>query len=250
MNEIYKIFAFRAVDEKELCNQYVAGHINVLTDYGITNITSNNDTWINNEHIYCIGLKEEKGGDLLGGIRIQLADGIEPLPVENAIGYLDNNIYSLVENYAINGKVGELSGLWVNNRLKGLGFGPHLVRAAIASSNQLNFKTLIGICARYSLKMFNDVGFVIDESLGNQGNFHYPNKNYIAHVVGILNAITLQSANNYDKKIMTSLRDNVVQSRNQIYANDKVYQINYNIKYPNVVPLNYVSSSIKNQVRI
>ncbi|MGB0886760.1 MAG: GNAT family N-acetyltransferase [Vicingaceae bacterium] len=229
----FKIFAFRAVDEPDLCNRYVKGHIKVLTDYGITNITSNNDTWIKNPYIYCIGLADVNN-NLLGGIRIQLADGINPLPVEEAIGYIDNNIYSMVDKYAIDGGVGELSGLWVDNSLKGLGFGPHLVRASIASSNQLNFKTLIGICAGYSLKMFNQVGFMIDKSLGKKGDFPYPNEKYIAHVVGILNAITLESAADFDKEIMTSLRNN----NNQKNKNDKV-NISYSLTYPNVVTLNY-----------
>lgn len=241
---MYKVFAFRAVDEQELCDQYIDGHIKVLTDYGITNITSNNETWTKNKYIYCIGLKEIGNDSLLGGIRIQLADGKYPLPVEDAIGYLDNNIYKVVSYYANNGGVGELSGLWLDNRLKGLGFGHYLVRAAIASSSQLNFNTMIGICAGYSLKMFNDVGFVIDQSLGKGGDFPYPNKNYIAHVVGILNAITLQSASKHDKDIMTSLRGNVIQFRNEIYSGKEV-KIDYNLKYPKVIPLNYIKTPLK-----
>jgi len=240
MSHNYKIFAFRAIDEPKLCDQYVTGHVKVLTDYGIKNITSNNNTWINNPHIYCLGLKDIETNELLGGIRIQLADGKDPLPVEVAIGHLDNNIYTMVENYAYNGNVGELSGLWVNNKLKGLGFGPHLVRASIASSNQLNFKTLIGICAGYSLKMFNEVGFIIDKTLGEKGDFPYPNANYIAHVVGILNAITLQSACTYDKDIMKYLRENNIQSQNHIFPEYEV-KINYDLRYLNIVPLNYIS---------
>lgn len=243
----YKIFAFRAVDEPDLCKQYIAGHVKVLTDYGIQNITSNNNSWNKNPHIYCIGLKEIGTNDLLGGIRIQLADGKNHLPVEDAIAHIDSKIYSMVEDYAINGKVGELSGLWVDNKLKGLGFGPHLVRASIASSNQLNFKTLIGICAKYSLKMFNEVGFIIDKSLGYNGDFPYPNDSYIAHVVGILNAITLQSASKFDKEIMTSLRKDIVQCRTQICSSNEI-KINYNLKYPNVVPLHYNNSSLKEQL--
>ncbi len=247
MSHNYKVFAYRAIDQPDLCEQYIAGHVKVLTDYGITNITSNNNTWTKNPHIYCIGLKEVNSNILLGGIRIQLADGLYPLPVENAIGYMDSNIYTMVDRYAQNGKVGELSGLWVNNKLKGMEFGPHLVRASIASSNQLNFKTLIGICAGYSLKMFNQVGFIIDTSLGKKGDFPYPNDNYIAHVVGILNAITLNSATEYDKKIMTSLRKNNVQKRSQIYSGNKI-EINYDLKYHKIVPLNYISPSLKKQL--
>ena len=34
--------------------------------------------------------------ELIGGVRIQIADGIHPLPVEEAIGYLDKTIHEKV----------------------------------------------------------------------------------------------------------------------------------------------------------
>jgi hypothetical protein len=178
--------------------------------------------------------------ELFGGIRIQLADGKNLLPIEDAIGNMENKIYKIVESYALNGGIGELSGLWVDKRLKGLGVGWYLVRAAIASSNQLNFKTTIGICGGVTLKMFNNVGFIVDPTVGNEGQFHYPNKNLIAYVVGILNAITLESAIEYDKEIMSSLRK---KNRQQRIENDTGIEvrINYNLTYPKVVS-NYLKN--------
>lgn len=240
MNELkhkYNVVAFRAVDEPKLCNEYVKGHIKVLTDFGIDNITSNNETWTKNPNIYCLGLFNESV-ELLGGIRIQLANGINPLPIEDAIGYIDKRVCLLVENYALNGGIGELSGLWIDNRLRGLGMGWYMVRAAIASSSQLNFKTMIGICGDVTLNMFTSVGFVVDKSLGENGNFLYPNDELIAHVVGILNAITLESATKYDKEIMVSLRKNSLQKRIECDTGIKV-EINYQLNYPNTTEVNY-----------
>lgn len=231
----YRVFAFRAIDEPELCQEYIAGHIKILSDYGIANITSNNNLWINNPNIYCLGLCSETN-ELLGGIRIQLANGKDPLPIENAIGYMDNKIYEVVEKYMFNGGIGELSGLWVDNRLKGLGIGWYLVRAAISSSDQLNFTTMIGICGDVTLEMFNSVGFIIETDLGNNGQFYYPNEELIAHAVGILNAVTLDYALRYDKEIMISLRKNNNQRR---IENDRKINvsIDYNLKYPKVVDI-------------
>ena len=205
MDHIYDVLAFRAVDEIDLCKQYLAGHIKVLTDYDIVNITSNNQSWIKNPNIYCLGLFT-CSQELIGGIRIQLADGKHMLPIEDAIGNMEKNINNIVKLYALNGGIAELSGLWVDKRLRGLGVGCYLVRAAIASSSQLNFKTMIGICGDVTLKLFNDVGFVVDVNIGNKGRFLYPNKDLIAYLVGILNAISLESAAEYDKSIMYSLR--------------------------------------------
>ena len=234
----FSIWAYRAVDEPELCKEYIQGHVKVLTDYGITNITSNNNIWIENKHIYCVVAQDISTNELVGGIRIQIADGVNPLPVENAIGKLDAGIYEKIRYYALNGGVGELSGLWVSNKLKGVGMSIYLVRACVASASQLNFQTMTGICAGYSLKMFKDVGFYIDNSLGDKGNFPYPNNEYIANVVGILNVKTLEYANEFDKIKMIELRNKPIQERIEINKNI-CSDIWYNIVYPNITEKNY-----------
>jgi ribosomal protein S18 acetylase RimI-like enzyme len=233
-----KVRGFRTVDEPILCEQYLKGHVKVLADFGITNITSNNNLWIQNSNIYCLIVEDYKTNEMMGGIRIQLADGSLPLPVEDAVGYMDARIYDMVKNYALNGGIGELSGLWIDNRLRGLGVGVYMVRAAIASSNQLNFRTMTGICGDVTLKMFNNVGFVVDKSIGNNGQFYYPNDELIAHLVGILNAVTLEHAAEYDKTIMESLRSNINQQRIEKDTGKQVI-IDYNIKYPNIKELVY-----------
>lgn len=232
-----KIFAFRAIDEPEICKDYIRGHIKVLTDFGIDNITSNNQIWTQNPAIYCLGLLNESN-ELLGGIRIQIANGIFPLPVEDAIGEMDGRIHRIVDYNAMNGGIGELSGLWIDNRLRGLGTGIYMVRAAIASASQLFFKTMIGICGDVTLQMFRDVGFVVEESLGKKGTFMYPNEELIAYAVGILDAITLNNAADHDKYIMESLRFDPFQSR-QENEGKKEITINYSLTYPEVNKVKY-----------
>lgn len=202
---------YRAVNEPETNRAYVEGHIQVLKDYGIESITSNNYLWTQHPNTYCFIASSDN--ELVGGIRIQVADGIVPLPVEQAVGKMDPGIYSLIKYYAINGGVGELCGLWNSKKVKGVGISVILVRAAISTINQLRFQTLSGICAEYSLKMFQDVGFVTNTNLGNNGTFIYPNENYIARVVGILNGATLDTATAFDRERMLTLRQKPVQER-------------------------------------
>lgn len=229
----FDVFAFRAVDEPELCQAYLKGHRKVLMDYGIENITSSKPVWMQNPNIFCLGLKDKLTNELLGGIRIQIADGTNPLPVEEAIGYMDKKIYDTVNYFHKNGGVGELCGLWIDNRLRGYGFGWYMVRAAIATTSQLNFKTLVGICGHVTLNMFNSVGFQIDKSIGNEGTFLYPNKDLIAYTVGILDSISLSTAKDYDKSIMMSLREEPKQIR---IENDTkiISSVNYNLVFPKV----------------
>ena len=232
---MFQIRAYRAIDEASTCDDYIKGHIQVLKDYGIENVTANNNTWISNPNMYCF-IATNSSNELIGGIRIQVADGIVPLPVENAIGKIDGGIYEAVKQQAINGGVGELCGLWNSNKVKGIGVSMILIRAAISAVNQLKFHTVTGICAEYSLEMFQNVGFVINTDLGNHGKFIYPNENYIARVVGILNGTTLETASIYDRERMLSLRENPVQSRTEKGPKGE-FTVNYNLGVKNVTTI-------------
>jgi len=221
-----KFRAFRAIDEYETCLRYVEGHVSILKDYGVTNVTSSKNEWINNPSIYCV-IVESETGELLGGIKVQKADGVHPLPVELAIGEMDNRIYDIVKKYSEEG-TGELCGLWNSKSVAGYGISVLLVRAGISIINQLKFTTLIGICGGYTLDMFRKVGFVVDRSLGIDGEFVYPNENYIAWVLGILNAKTLDTADPYDKDRMLDLRLNPVQLATEVGPKGEL-MVDYNL---------------------
>ena len=111
--------AFYPCMDSETSQNYLKGHISVLEDYGITNITTNNTWWMKLDNMYGI-VAEKEDGTVVGGIRIQIADKIHPLPVELAVGKMDNRIYKLVENYSKEG-VGELCALWNAKEIAGQG---------------------------------------------------------------------------------------------------------------------------------
>lgn len=187
-------------------------HACVLKEYGITNVTSNNSQWMYDPNTYCI-IAFTPEEQMVGGIRIQISDEKTPLPVEVAIGKMDDKIYKIVRDLRVNGGVGELCALWNAKSVAGIGLSVLLTRAGIAVTDQLSIQTLVGICADYTLKMFQQVGFVVDNSLGMNGEFPYPNPNYTARVLGIMNAASLETAAPHDKMRMRSIR----QSHQQQY---------------------------------
>ncbi len=203
---------FKAIDDYEKCIGFLNGHVNVLKDYGITNITTNNHEWMKNPNIYCVVAIDKENCEIVGGIRIQISEEGTLLPVEAAVGYMDNEIYKIVERFRNDGGVAELCALWNAKRVAGKGISTLLTRASIAACIQLDFKTLMGICAEYTLNMFYRVGFRVNPNLGNNGKFPYPNENYIAQVLGILNAKTLDTSHPYDKERMLSLRSDLTQT--------------------------------------
>ena len=207
-----RFIAFRAINEPELCERFKEGHRNVLLDYGIANITTNTNEWNKNPNMYCIVAINNEDERLVGGIRIQISDEDNYLPVEAAIGKMDARIHNIVTNFRNNGGVGELCALWNAKSVAGIGISILLTRAGISVTNQLSIKTLMGICADYTLKMFQQVGFVVENNLGNNGEFPYPNPSYTARVLGIMNAASLETAAAYDKERMSALRENPIQS--------------------------------------
>ena len=228
-----KISAFRAVDELQKCEVYSQGHMQVLIDYNVIKVTSYNKGWMQNPAAYVLIAEDEATGEMVGGIRVEVAKGLFPLPIESAIGNMDGRIYKVVEEYAQNGGVGELCGLWNSKSVKGVGISFFLTRAAIAIVEQLKFRTMVGICAEYTLKMFTDVGFEINRSLGVNGEFPYPDERYITRSLGILNAETLETANPFDKERILGLRRKYVQVREEIGTKGKV-KINYDLMVKNV----------------
>lgn len=219
--------AFKALGNRELCEKYLDGHVQVLKNYGITNITTNTKDWMDWDGVYCV-IAESEDGKIVGGVRAQIADGINLLPVEKAVGKMDPRIHDLVNSYRKEG-VGELCALWNAKEVAGIGLSIIIVRAGISVLNQIACNTLMGICADYTLKMFTKVGFVVDTSLGKGGEFVYPNENYIARVLGILNANDLATAEEYDREKMLDLRANPIQTCVEIGANNSELEIDYQL---------------------
>ncbi|WP_162618681.1 hypothetical protein [Pedobacter yulinensis] len=198
--------SFTAIKEPETCERYLAGHVQVLKDYGITNITTNNRQWMSLPTVHGI-VAEAEDGTVVGGVRVHIADGVHPLPVEDAVGYMDPFVSKVINQYFDDG-TGELCGLWNAKSVAGIGISILLVRAGIAIVNQIRLASLFTICADYTMPMVRKVGFVVEDSLGNAGEFVYPNENYIARVLRKMNAETLETAEAFDRERIFDLRNN------------------------------------------
>lgn len=221
------IRSFQAIKHPEICELFLKGHVQVLTDYGITNITTNNRQWIDAPNVYVVVALNEDRSKIVGGVRVHIADGKEELPLEKAIGRMDQRIHNIINTYIEKG-TGELCGLWNAKEVAGFGISLILVRAGISIVNQINLTSLFTICAEYSLPMVKKVGFTVEESIGRNGEFVYPNENYIARVLRKMNAITLDVTEQYDKERIISLRENPVQVFNETGPRGEV-EIDYNL---------------------
>ena len=206
--------AFRAIDEPDTCMRFIEGHRKVLEIYGISMITSNKSSWVDNENTYVIIVESVEDGRPMGGARLQIADGKLPLPIEDAVGKVDDKIYEVIKQYGVN-RTAELCGLWNSREIAGFGIGSFfLTRAAIALAKAtLMVETIVALCAPATVKMCSKAGFVIEKSLGNDGFFNYPKLDLIATAMIIKDVNFIPTATEDNQRFVDEFVAQPIQSR-------------------------------------
>lgn len=175
--------AFRAVDDRDACMRFIEGHKRVLEIFGITQITSAKADWILNPDVYVMLVTDADTGKVVGGGRIHRANRINRLPVEEAVGYMDEKIYKMVDDYTDAG-TGEVAGVWNSFEIAGLGVGSvHLSTACVAYAKFIGITTLFGLAAPATYRNVLSGGFLPIKELGKDGKFYYPKDDMIATVM-------------------------------------------------------------------
>ncbi len=212
-----KIRIYKATDNLLACERFAKGHENVLLDYGIKKVTSSNTSWFNDPDVFIVMVESVSGDELFGGARLHIKNKEHNLPIENAISTLDENIHKLINpDFAF--KTGELCGLWNTKNISGNGLSAMLVRTGVAKAGifiaeKYNLKTLYTLSAPWTIGMVKKIGFTVEESVGNNGEFAYPKPDLIATVLVLNDIVTLKNAIPEEKKDIFNLRENPVQRR-------------------------------------
>jgi hypothetical protein len=200
------IRAFKAIDEPQTCEAFLAGHRKVLEEFNLSNISTNTPAWISHEGTYVV-IAEYKG-EIIGGARIQKVDNNFPLPVEEAVAHFDSKIYDLIKEKNENGGACELCGLWNSRTLPpSLGLTRTVSIAAVSICEALKLKNIFAICAGYTLYPAMKMGMVIQKQVGNNGEFIYPNSSFRARVL-CMDGFTLDSSNPEFKHDINNLKQN------------------------------------------
>jgi hypothetical protein len=228
------IRTFRAPDDPEACSKFIVGHKRLLEIYGITQITSNTQEWVEDDNTIVILVEDKETKAVFGGARVQVAAGKYPLPIESAIGKYDPKIYDMIKADHFGGGTCELCGLWNSREVAGMGIGSYiLARIGVTIASQLPVNTSYVLCAPVTVKMATRLGYVVEKSLGNDGLFYYPKEDLVATAMRFANTNDLSLATDTERARMLSLRE----TPNQVY--DEVgpkgtYNLEYNIKIPNL----------------
>jgi len=230
---VVRLRAFRAIDDPEACKLFIEGHEHVLTSIGVTKVTSSKNDWAKNPAAFVIIVESLDGERVYGGARVHVAGGSEPLPIEQATGALDKSVFPLVWQYARYG-TGEICGLWNSREIAGYGIGSiFLTRAAVAISSQIGLQSLFALCAPYTVKMAEAVGYEIETSIGNKGTFYYPKLDLLATTMILKDVATLQKAIDEDRSAIFRLRENRDLVRVEVLRKKEI-EIHYEIQVPNM----------------
>lgn len=196
--------AFRAPEEPGLCREFVRQHRKVLEDFGITNVTTNNERWLDDPNaIIIVAMNEEFG--MMGGIRLQLATERHLLPMEEALLKFDPQVHDALEALRPHGN-GEVCSLWNANEFRHLGIPILLSQAVTAISVQVGAGRMVCLVAHYTKKHPSRNGFVVMEDLGDQGTFAYPVPGITAIAMVNPNTSLLEHASPEHRQVLYSLR--------------------------------------------
>lgn len=208
------IRAFRAIDDREACERYVHEHMQILKVFGITKITTANNSWMFNPNVYVIMAESIDTREPLGGARIQVYDGENPLPIEVAVRDFDPSVEPLCREYHKDHGTAEICGLWNSRGVAGLGIGTlYLSRAGVALASQLPIKSMFVLCGEHTIGITMEKGFVVEERLGNKGTFYYPKQDLVATAAIMHNVNDLVNANEVDRELILGLRKEPQQTR-------------------------------------
>ena len=231
---MFKIRAFRAVDDPIGCEKFIEGHRRVLTSIGITEVTSAKAEWMHSNAVFVIIVESEDGKQVMGGARIHAADTINQLPIEEATGFLDNKVYDLIKSKTPEG-TGEICGLWNSRQVAGMGIGSmFLTRAAVIIAPQIGLKSLFALCAPYTIKMAESVGYKIVHDLGNNGTFYYPKLDLVATVMFLDDTEKLKTADPLERTIIEKFRKKPTQISTESLKENAEVVIDFNLVLNNI----------------
>ncbi len=203
--EKVRFAGFKANEYKEGCEEFARGHVAVLQKYKITNITTNNLQWFTHPGMYVISAKNLEG-QVIGGIRLQTVYQGYKLPVQTAISYLDERVDEIVNSYP-KYKTAEICALWNSADYAKQGVSKLLFHAAIALCPLVGIETLVTICAEYTVKMVENVGFKTVRSIGDNGLFSYPTPEYKARMLVLEDVVGMPDCEEEVRKHMMTLRE-------------------------------------------
>lgn len=205
-----RIKILHSFDNEDSAQIYLTSQRNILKEFNVQGIRSAKKKLWENNLSYLIVLEDVKTNEIVGGVRLDVADDKHLLPMEESLAHLYPELILRIHKF--NNIIAELCALWIKKEYSERRLAEHLIIAAIAVANKIRIKVIVGLANQYSLPIVESLGFTAASTVGKEkGNFpNYPNEKYTSTVVE-LDAYELNTVPEEVKERIISLRSNPVQ---------------------------------------
>lgn len=168
---------FLALGNPMLSQEYLEGHQGVLRSFNIPKVGSEDALWMRKEGSLVVVVRDILSNQLIGGGRLEIAEGTYSLPLAEIMTQLDEG-FDVSKYFNPEKKTAELSGLWTerSGRIKGL--STSIISMLNICGRRLNIDSGAALCSPFSIKRFLAAGWSLVEELGEEGYFYYPNEMY------------------------------------------------------------------------
>lgn len=205
---MFRLIAFKAVEDPVRCEKFIEGHRQVLESIGVKKVTSANNDWVNNPDVIVVIVESDEDGNVYGGARIHKANDRFPLPMVEAIEELDKSIKQVISK-DLDAGTGEICGLWNSRKITGLGIGAiFMSKACLALTPKLGLSSLYALFAPTTVKLGLEMGYEILTEVGNNGTFYYPKLDLIATAMKLHDAVNLPKTSEEHRASIFEIRDN------------------------------------------
>lgn len=231
-----RIRAFRAPEDQEAGKKFAYGHRQVLQDLGVK-VTTDNTHWINDPNVFVLVVEDtDKNNEVVGGVRLHVANKESELPMVQAIGKVDSRVYGEIDKLMIDGTA-EIAGIWNGRAIMGMGLGAvFLMRSVVAIASQIGLKTILSFASKATRQRGYDKGFEPMTTIGNNGEFNYPKMNLIATAVICKDHINLPLATDVERREILKLRSKLNFTTNEVWPRGE-FELEYKLSLENVMEL-------------
>ena len=171
--------------DKVLRSHYKNGLTHALRQFNVDHVVLSHAEIKPSEDTYII-LAHAKSEIALGGIRLEIKSSSNKLPIESCCTSHQVNIQRKIDSLFRSGKmIAEVSGLWVNAAVKGLGLGPKLVLEATTLGLDLGLDALVCLPPQHTYDYFKRLSYSADPDIPPMA---YPDDRYISTVAWLYRA--------------------------------------------------------------
>ncbi|MFT6923366.1 MAG: hypothetical protein ACJA1C_002379 [Crocinitomicaceae bacterium] len=173
----FRIRVLHAIDYPEIAQDFNNKHLEVLREFGVDKqISSVKNNWWESTYSYIIIAEHIESGELGGGMRLDVLNENQSLPVERVLSTMQPTVVDRLHFHY--NELAETCGMWIGKRFRHRNLPKILMRSSICIASKLRLQILIGLANQYTLKMTEDLGFKVVKDVGHNGTFLYPDERY------------------------------------------------------------------------